>query len=227
MGIAAIEMTEGPPDASERNAWRSLLRADASSTYFHTPEWCAAWYETFAAGAPWKSLWARDHDGELSGFLAFCRVDRRVHRRVPLSLGYWGLAGSGAGAADGLGPVAVDQATGERLLSAAVERLGASIYLESLAPAWARWAGEHRFVPTGRRRRFLLDLTTDPRAGMSKKARKNLGRRRRMLTAERVSEHWLTGEDLTDGIDTLRQLHEARWSAQGEAGLFDDRRTEY
>lgn len=204
-------------------AWDSLASRVADGP-FQTRAWVSAWRRHLEPTASIGLITARDPQGELMGLLPFAHLSRRIHRRVRVPLKYVGLAGSGPGAADHLGPVAASSGVGAILLQTLASDTEDSILLESLAPRWA---------PVAQAATGAVALTTTTcmvsersQAGSfadvwSAKARKNARRRERLLVAEGITSRWVPpGPEFDAALRELRGLHDSRWNAKGQAGLF-------
>jgi CelD/BcsL family acetyltransferase involved in cellulose biosynthesis len=226
--IAALEVRPEPPSAGLDTLWEQLEQTTRCG-WFQTRQWIDAWRTTFEPRTEITFLVARDAAGEAAGILPLATLRRRVHRTVPVSLEYVGLAGSGTGAADHLGPIASSDAAGGALFAAARDLAGRRpLLLESVDPEWSSIAREVldarvvRTVPCPR-------LSREPQSSFADawpaKTRKNVRRRDRMLAEEGITERWVgAGVGFVDELRALRALHEARWRAKGGPGLFDDRR---
>ncbi len=203
--------------------------AVASGNYFQTLAWLEAWA---GVGGPTEdeliSL-AVVEGGRVVAHLPVCRMERHLHRRVPLPLRYWGIAGSGYGAADHLGP-AGDPACFDVVLTAVRELVGTSATLfEGVDPTHAPLLARHGFRSIGEHSCPRLDLrgVASIDALWPRKVRKELGRRARRMADEGVEGRWIEDpEEVEAALRELRRVHLARWASQGGAGLYDEARHE-
>ena len=203
--------------------------AVASGNYFHTLAWLEAWV---GVGGPTEDeligLAAID-DGHVVAHLPVCRMERHLHRRVPLPLRYWGIAGSGYGAADHLGP-AGDPSCFDALLAAVRELVGTSAaLLEGVDPTHGALLERHGFRLVGEHSCPRLDLRGVASIDQlwPKKVRKELSRRARRMADEGVEGRWIEdAAEVEAALQELRRVHLARWAAQGGAGLYDEARHE-
>lgn len=209
------------------------LAASSGSGVFQSKAWIDAWHRVLVPDASPVVLVAREGEtGRVIGLLPLAWMSRSLHRRLPLSLRYLGLAGSGSGAADHLGPLTGDDLTAIALFKYATGLAGRrSTYFESVAPRWvpllsaipsARYLGSTTCPVNTRRADGSFSDTWSP------KFRKNVRRRARLLEEAGVRARWVaTGPDMTAALLTLRDLHTRRWRAVGRPGLFDDTRENF
>lgn len=217
-----------PEDGSAlATAWDRLAR-DCSNGPFQSRAWISAWRAAFEPNAPIVTLVGR-RDGTVVGLLPIARLSRAIHRRIPIRLRYTGLAGSGAGAADHLGPLANSEDVAAALFQALAARTAHStVLLESLHPRWGAVAR----AATGARLIRTTPCPVNVRSeggsfsdGWSAKTRKNARRRARMMTDAGITTHWTgPGADFAQALRELRNLHSDRWVSQGQAGLFPEER---
>lgn len=209
------------------------LASQPGATAFQTRAWVEAWAHVLEPEARLTLLTARDGpSGRLVGLLAAAEMHRRLHRRAPVRLSYVGLAGSGKGAADHLGPLAETDDIGALLLRELRRFAGRRpLLLESLSPRWAPIA----CLAVGGRVVRRTECPAAARApdgrfsdAWSAKMRKNARRRARQLVDAGISEGWIpAGPGFATALDELRVVHSRRWQAQGEPGLFDAERASF
>lgn len=216
--------------ARARDPWRDLVRR-AGSGYFQSWEWVTAWHKVFQPGADLSLVVAVGRDGEWQGLLPLAQLSRRLHRRLPVPLNYVGLAGSGPGAGDHLGPSVVAPALVELLARRSLGVAdGRPLYFESVD---VQHIGGLTAALGGRIVRKVacprVELDADgPEVAWTPKVRKNIRRRERMLAAEGIAGRWVsTGGGVEPELTALQRVHVARWQARGQSGLFDDRRLEF
>lgn len=210
--------------------WDRLFARAGVSNFFQTASWIRSWHEVLEPNAALTVLTARDDDGTLLGLLALSELQRRVHRRVPVPLRYLGLAGSGAGAGDHLGPICETGGDVEHaLVAAAIETgSGRTLLFESVAeqhePALLRIDGA---TVVDRIRCPAFQLSDDIEGRWSKKMRENVRRRARQLEGLGVKPRWVSpGPAVADGLSSLQELHASRWDGRG-GGLFDELRLRF
>ena len=69
-------------------------------------------------------------------FFQSLSLNRDVHRHIRVPLSYLGIAGSGRGAADHVGPLTDSVAVGALLLQHLGAMASGTLYLENLSPRW-------------------------------------------------------------------------------------------
>lgn len=208
--------------------WRALWRATQRNV-FMSPAWVRSWMDSFAE-YPMTVLEAREGDA-LRGLLPLTLQRRSIHRRIPVKLRFWGVAGAGIGAADHVTPLAVNQEVMDTLLRTALECTSdRPLLLEHLDGALAANCEALGLERLGSTPVPRLDLSeVDDAAGVwSSKLRKNLRRRRRMADEAEIRSRWLVEpEDVQLGLGVLHELHLARWRSKGQRGLLDDQRMSF
>lgn len=205
-----------------RETWDALALSYGS--YFQTPAWIEAWHDVLSPGSRMQSLLAVDDGGRVVGMLHMASMRRNLHRKLPLPLRYTGLAGSGAGAGDHLGPLA-PHAVGGVLLAELGTRSHRPVLLERLDAGWRSAAETAGFVIARDHVVPRLNLTGGGHGARSKKVRKEMGRRKRRMAEQGIEGQWLTDPSAVDThLTELVAVHRARWRSQGEPGLFSDQR---
>jgi CelD/BcsL family acetyltransferase involved in cellulose biosynthesis len=204
-------------------AWRELA-ADTGASYFATPDWVLAWWETLGAeagGNPLVAVW-RGPEGEVEAVVPLLYARLPLHPRLPAGTRCLTVLGGGAGAADHCGfAVAPRRADDVRAWFAAAARRR-TLWLANLD---ARTGAE--FVPPGARlveRTACPTMPADPDRVGSARFRKDLRHYRRRLAAEGVEFRFVPpgqgaalGADL---FDALLDLHGTRQRAIGRATTF-------
>ena len=200
--------------------------AESAGSYFHTAEWLSAWARIARPSRLTVHL-ARDDSGTTLGYVGTATLRRRLHRRVPLPLPYLGLAGSGYGAADHLGPVGSAESH-QPLVEAALATAGRrAVMWESVDPQHSPLLGRQGLRTVSRKSCPRIDLRDvgEERDLWPKKLLKELRRRERRMTEEGIRGRWIDdpGEVLAT-LPSLRSVHLERWRSQQGAGLFDEDR---
>lgn len=229
----SIERVAGPDViASTAEEWDDLARRPGTSA-FQTRAWVEAWARVLEPKARLVLLTAREQPTRrLVGLLGLAELRRTMHSRLPFPVRYLGLAGSGKGAADHLGPLAESDIVGALLLEELHRFAGRRpILLESLTP---RWAPVARAAVAGQVvRRTECPSASRPDGGSfsdrwSVKMRKNVRRRSRQLEEAGVTAEWTpAGPRFAAALEELRILHSRRWQAKGAPGLFDPERASF
>lgn len=203
--------------------------AEAASSYFQTSDWLRAWEATGGTSRSQREVLATGSNGVIEARLGLVQLERRIHRRAPLPLPYWGLTGSGYGAADHLGPVG-DDSTFDALIEAALgETGGRAVMFESLDPVHEPRMRRFGFRTVRSTACPRIDLTgvDDERDIWPKKLVKEMRRRERRMEEEGISGRWITdAEEVAAALPSLQAVHLDRWKSQGGAGLFDGDRME-
>ena len=207
------------------------LGHQAGALVFSAPGWVAAWRRVMEPDASIQLLIDGPDDNPV-GLFALSELRQRLHPRIPASVPYLGIAGSGLGSADHLGPITESAESGERLLiaaSAMAERR--PLVLAHLGPAHADAA---RNLPGSTAVTTTpvpgIDLTgvNEPEALWSTKMGKNLRRVERRMVDRGFTRSWTRiGGETSELLGEHGRLHAKRWQALGRSGLFDDRRRRF
>lgn len=224
-GASRPEVLDHPADlARYEDGWRELAAQDS---YFASPDWALAWWETVApetgGGTGRVAVW-RGADGTVEAVVPLLRTRLRLHPRAPLSVPCLTLLGAGAGAADHLGFPALPHRrdhVGQWLLEQA---RSTTLWLPNLDGASAPLLppGALELARTGSPR---IDLTADPASLGSAQHRQNLRRYRRKLDAAGVTFRWVSPKEMTGAVlDDVLRLHLTRAESIGRATHFTARR---
>jgi CelD/BcsL family acetyltransferase involved in cellulose biosynthesis len=208
-----VEPLGGLAEAEE--TWRAL--ADASGNLFATYEWARAWVDHLGDEDGLRLYGVRDGDRGIVALLPLT-----VARRGPLTVARL----VGRGPADRLGPICApeDRALAARALPAALDRIGADVFLGETMPREDGWSGLLGATSLGGQPSPVLavhGLTWDAfLAARSRNFREQARRRERSLRKKhdvvlRMADEQTLDADLT----TLFRLHEARW--EGTTSTFD------
>jgi CelD/BcsL family acetyltransferase involved in cellulose biosynthesis len=218
-GSDRVEVVEwGELDEEALAAWRRFALERGNP--FASPEWLGACVQGGAAASP-IVLVARDAErGGYNGFLPLARSGSLRSLQLP-----------GNRLADWYEPACARETEWEFLgvCADALAGLGCDVL------ALDRWAGEAEPFATQGRLRVRQARPDDALpfvelgpggwdeylAGRSRNFRSQLGRRRRKLEGGPGLEFRLADRaSLNEDWETFERLHEARWSARGEAGVL-------
>ncbi|MFD0277508.1 GNAT family N-acetyltransferase [Kitasatospora sp. NPDC127111] len=229
-GTAAVPVryrsTALPADVLD--GWRALAAGDPGGSWFSTPEWALAWWETLGTeeGTGEITVW-REPDGRVSAVVPLLRTWRRLHPRAPLAVPCLTVLGSGPGAADHCGFTVAPERRAEVAAWLGRRARRATLLLADLDPEQGgvlpAGAVEIDRTPCPR-----ADLTAGPDALGSRRFRSNLRRYGRKLAAEGVTFRWVApaveDDELTERtalLHTVLELHRQRRAALGLATSFD------
>jgi CelD/BcsL family acetyltransferase involved in cellulose biosynthesis len=202
-------------------AWLELAGRVEGTSYFQTPDWVLAWWDTIAGRPPTRIATWRAPSGRVEAVVALSRVRERLHRRLPVAVPVYANAGSGAGAADHCGWL-VPAARADEVGAWVSEAIGGGALLVRGADSdWPRWAlpGGARVVDAIACPRVALPLA-DRGAGPSQSFVRQLRRFTRRLERERVSFEWVPPTRVDERLlRTLFELH-ARGDARRGGSTF-------
>jgi CelD/BcsL family acetyltransferase involved in cellulose biosynthesis len=150
----AIELGDPASVGHLTGEWRALVARHGGS-YFQTPDWVLAWWETLAGRPRTRVATWRAPSGALEALVVLSRDRERLHRRLALAVPVHANAGSGAGAADHCGWLVAPGRAREvgAWLSEAIG--GGPLLVRSADPDWASVA-----LPAGAR---IVEQTACPR----------------------------------------------------------------
>lgn len=204
--------------------WDSL--AERSGNLFATREWVSTWWRHYGADGEWAATALRDPAGQLVAILPFYVASARPVR-VLRFLGH--------GAGDWLGPICAPQD---------IERVALALgrLMHTARPRWQVLLGEQS--PADQRWAALLGATRlrfeaspslhvewasfdDFLASRSRNFREQVRRKERKLSREHDLRYRLCGDprELAGDLDTLFDLHDARWQDASDA--FDAQRRRF
>jgi CelD/BcsL family acetyltransferase involved in cellulose biosynthesis len=224
-----IEALSGPLALDHAcSVWKEL-ETDVECSYFQTWVWAKAWHETLETDARITVIIARSVGGNVLGLLPVAKLKRRVHRRIPWSIPYYGMVGSGGGAGDHLGPLVSDGTVLEPLGASLKDLSGTlPIMLENLDGRFVEKMVsllDSEVIDRVRCPRLTLPSQGDLMADWPKKLRQNVERRGRLLSEAGIQSRWIPPSDeLTSMLGHLQDLHTRRWQAKGGEGLFSAER---
>ncbi len=215
--------------------WDRLLAEAAEPSIFLTAEWIAAWWRAFGADLEPRLLAGRDADGRLAGLAPLYLRRRRIPGR-PRRLALMADVGAGS---EYLGFLC--RPGGELELVEAVERRlrGEWDFLEFRGlrepSALARLVpgnlggNARRLVHRDRHACFCVQLPGDFEAYLASLRpdfRASVRHRTRKLQKSLPTRLLKTAHEaeLPGHLERLFELHERRWAARGEPGVFHDQR---
>jgi CelD/BcsL family acetyltransferase involved in cellulose biosynthesis len=201
---------EDPPglEGLDRD-WLDLAGRLEGTSYFQTPDWVLAWWETLAGRPPTRVAAWRAASGRLEALVALSRDHERLHRRLPVTVPVFANAGSGVGAADHCGWLVPADRAAEvgAWISEAIG--GSALLVRGADPDWSA-----RPLPCGAR---VVDTSACPRVelpladrgtGPSRAFVRQLRRFTRRLEREEVRFEWVPPGQLDDRLlVTLFELH--------------------
>ncbi len=201
--------------------WLQLAARCPGSSYFQTPDWVMAWWETIAARPPTRVAAWRAPSGRLEALVALSRDHERLHRRLRVAVPVYANAGSGAGAADHCGWLAPAECGEEVAAWLAGANPRSALLVRSVDPDWP--AG---FLPARAR---VVEETACPRVtlplgeateGPSPPFVRQLRRFTRRLEREGVRFEWVPPAQVDERLlAALFELH-ARGRPGRDGGSF-------
>ena len=200
-----------PSDLVER--WHTLARTLDGTSYFQTPDWILAWWDTVAERPPTSFACWSDDDGRLRALVGLSRMRYRIDRRLPISIGVIANAGSGPGDADHCGPL-VDPSWRAKVADWLHEvTLGSTLLLRDTDPATSVRVTGSRLLASTPCPRLRLTDARQPLA-RSSNFRRQLGRFERQLHRDGVRFEWIAPGGVGPAtIDRLLDLHLHRRAA--------------
>lgn len=216
-----VTLRSGDEIEALRHEWLDLAAAAPQSSYFQTPDWIAAWWDTIAGRPPTSMAVWRGPGGVLEAIAALSYVRQPLHPRTAVSVPTWINAGTGAGAADHCGWVARPQCRAAVQQWMLREAGSATLLLQNIdpeigfeAPSAARPVQR---TPCPR----LLVSPDDREMGWSSGFRQQLRARARKLRAEGVTFEWIDPPDVDEQVlDALFALHDDAWSRRRRRTSF-------
>ena len=212
------------PFVEQSDDWRRL--AEVARTPFATWEWAAAWWRHMGTGREPLVEAVRGDGGEVTAILPLC-IAREGGARVARFVGH--------GPADELGPVCApsDMEGAAESLRRLLRRESArwDVFTGDNMPAAGAWGD--RLEARVRQRESSPVIELGGRgfeaflAARSRNFRDQVRRRERKLGREHELRFRLSGthEELRKDLDTLVELHDARW--QGASDAFAGPRREF
>jgi CelD/BcsL family acetyltransferase involved in cellulose biosynthesis len=200
--------------------WLELAARIEGSSYFQTPDWVLAWWDTIAGRPSTRVAAWRSASGRLEALVALSRGRERLHRRLPFAVPVRANAGSGVGDADHCAWL-VPAERGAEVAQWLTEATAGS-------PLLVRGAGPDQpagFLPEGAR---VVNATACPWValpatgpdGPSSDFIRQLRRFTRRLEREGMTFEWVPPPRVDDALlAALFELHE-RGRPEGSGGSF-------
>jgi len=200
-GLASVDTLRGD--------WLELAAEHGDSSYFQTPDWVLAWWDTIAARPPTRvALW-RTPAGRPHAIVALSRDRERLHRRLPLAVPVYANSGSGAGVADHCSWLVSADARDAVAAWLTQAIAGSALVVRSAAPGWPA-----EVLPAGAR---AVEVTACPRValpltpgagGPSSGFVRQLRRFTRRLAREGVRFDWVPPSQVDERLlASLFELH--------------------
>jgi CelD/BcsL family acetyltransferase involved in cellulose biosynthesis len=218
-GIEVVELEEAAALGALERDWLELAERHEGSSYFQTPDWVLAWWETLAARPRTRVAAWRDASGRLEALVALSRDRERVHRRLALAVPVFANSGSGLGVADHCAWL-VPAERGEEVAAWVADAIGGSaLVVRSAAPDWPPGVlpGGAREVEATACPRVALPIAPDG-DGPSADFVRQLRRFTRRLEREGVSFEWVPPPHVDERL--LRALFELHAQGRAVRGSF-------
>ena len=232
--VRAIALGDPAALGPWRTRWDDVARRSGALAC-QSSAWLTAWWSVLEPAAE-VTLLVHYEPGEglqaPSGLWALGAMRRRLHRRVPISLPYVGVAGAGLGAADHMGPLSTSAGVGASLLAAAMDVAGdRPLVLSNLA-------SRHHPAAAGLTGAVLVERTPCPGVDLRSAAttaelwrpsrRGDIRRCERRMREAGFERRWVRlGDSNLHELDELQRLHRRLWTWRGQQGLLDDRRKRF
>jgi CelD/BcsL family acetyltransferase involved in cellulose biosynthesis len=226
--------------ASLRAEWNALLASSRADSIFLTWEWLWTWWQVFGTGRALRLLTVRDPDGRL---VAIAPIALRETRHLGVRARTLELLATGEPPTDAIWSERLDLivANGHeaRVIAAVADHLAGSMrdewhdihFTNTLAGSLA---GDvvRALADSGRRSAFVpqtsslaVALPADPAAIphlLGPRTRRKLGAYVRSIEARGglTFEPCQNAEAVLPTLDRLIALHQQRWNARGEPGVF-------
>jgi CelD/BcsL family acetyltransferase involved in cellulose biosynthesis len=189
--------------------WLELASRHEGSSYFQTPDWVLAWWETIAGRPRTRVAAWRTASGRLEAIVTLSRDRERLHRRLPVTVPVYANSGSGVGVADHCSWL-VPANLGDAVAAWLDEAVGSSaLVVRGAAPGWPT-----EVLPAGAR---AVEATACPRLslpvspgpdGPSPDFARQLRRFTRRLEREGVQFEWVPPPQVDERVlVSLFELH--------------------
>lgn len=209
------------------DGWRALAAAASGSSYFATPDWVLASWESMRTPQEAEiAMWTAP-DGAVEAVVPLRRAVGRLHPRIPLPVSSWTLLGADPDSADH-GLLLVGPQRRDEVQTWLRERTrGRSLWFPAMDAE-----ADPGLLPPGIRR---LAVTTCPRLALdSDTAVGSTGFRKAMRYSERqlarngITFRWIAPPTMTaDVLDTVMALHRARQECKGNTTAFGAHRRDF
>ncbi|TMA05339.1 MAG: GNAT family N-acetyltransferase [Methanobacteriota archaeon] len=205
-----------------REEWLRLMARIPKTSYFQTPDWVLAWWETIGGmPATELALW-RSSSGSLEGIQFLSHILRRVHSRLPPAWPIWTVTGSGVGDADHIGwPVLPEYQETARTYAMRRTR-GSTLLLPDLDPETGV-----PFVPPGARMLFrnpcprVALYRPDAIPASMRRTQHHLRRYEKRADAAGITFRWIPSSQMDDAfVERFLELHKLRMAEKGVSSRF-------
>jgi CelD/BcsL family acetyltransferase involved in cellulose biosynthesis len=212
--VEVVPLHDLMEDQHRLSAWRELAGEAEGASYFQTPDWVRAWWETLGGRCPGRCVMVRDRD-RLIGFYALSEVRERLTRLLPTKVAMVTNAGSGIGT-DHAGWLALD---GAEITLIEWLRGQGPMLLRGIPMAMGEALGgrllDNELCPS-------LVLEKAPEL-MSSKLAKTLRNAQRRLEREGVTfSYKAPGQVDVADLKHLYRLNRIRRTDSGDRAVFDD-----
>jgi CelD/BcsL family acetyltransferase involved in cellulose biosynthesis len=226
--VTGLEIHRGARSlAGREDSWRELAALNPHSSYFSTPDWVLASWETIPAPERAEIAVWTGSDRLVEAIVPLVRGRGRLHARIPLPVTSWSLLGAHPDAADH-GLVLTVPHRREEVRDWLRERTrGRSLWLPAVDAE-----ADTGLLPPGTRR---LAGTTCPRLALdpavaagSKSFRQLMRRRERQLRSCGITFRWVAPPEMTgEVLDTVLDLHQTRQKQVGNTTAFGPHRRDF
>lgn len=213
--------------ACREEDWRELAALIPHSSYFSTPDWVLASWETMPAPERAEIAVWTGSDRPVEAVVPLVRGRGRLHARIPVPVTSWTLLGADPDAADH-GLVLTTPHRREEVRDWLRRRtLGRSLWFPAVDAE-----ADTGMLPPGTRR---LAGTTCPRLALdpavaagSKSFRQLMKRRERQLLSCGITFRWVAPPAMTgDVLDKVLDLHRTRQEHKGNTTAFGAHRRDF
>ena len=209
------------------DGWRALAAAAPGSSYFATPDWVLASWESMRTPREAEIATWTAPDGAVEAVVPLRRSTGRLHPRIPLPVRSWTLLGADPDSADH-GLLLAGPGRREEVRAWLRERArGRSLWLPAMDAE-----ADPGLLPPGTRR---LAVTTCPRLALdpdtsvgSTGFRKSMRYSERQLARNGITFRWVAPPMMTgEVLDAVVALHRMRQEHKGNATDFGAHRRDF
>jgi CelD/BcsL family acetyltransferase involved in cellulose biosynthesis len=213
--------------ACREDGWRELAADVAHSSYFSTPDWVLASWETLRAPERAEIAVWTGSDRRVEAVVPLVRGRDRLHTRIPVPVTSWTLLGADPDAADHGLVLTTPHRRDEVRDWLRGRTLGRSLWFPAVDPE-----ADTGLLPPGTRRLAGVTcprLTLDPAVPPGSRSFRQLMRRReRQLNACGITFRWLGPRDMTAAVlDDVLDLHRTRQDHKGNTTAFGAHRRDF